>query len=207
MPYKIIFFFISNLFLISCVNDQVSDIKKSVAYNLDGYQINIKSPQGLCINSDLAQEKKKSLVLVFTECIRNPTSGEITRRPISSVITVKFQNEPGLNSYLTISDFINSTNVKLNSIFNLTNNKIVKSYQRENTLYLSLTSNNVDNSLGISNKFWKTLGLYENIMISTSAYGFSKKTSNYSSYKDLEKKLSSVVNSIKITKLKKKLTI
>ena len=44
--------------LMSCSNDQVSDIQKSAAYNLDDYQIIIRSPKGLCINSDLVEEKK-----------------------------------------------------------------------------------------------------------------------------------------------------
>ena len=56
------------------------------------------------------------------------------------------------------------------------------------------------NYLNQGSKVWKALRLYDNILISTSAYGFSKKNSNYSSYRQLEEKLKSVVNSIEINK-------
>ena len=102
------FFFPITFILISCSNDQVSDIQKSAAYNLDDYQVIIRSPNGLCINSDLVEEKSESLVLVLTECIKNPDTNDLIRRPISSLITVKFQKEIGLNKFNKISDFIKS---------------------------------------------------------------------------------------------------
>ena len=86
------FFFPITFILISCSNDQVSDIQKSAAYNLDDYQVIIRSPNGLCINSDLVEEKSESLVLVLTECIKNPDTNDLIRRPISSLITVKFHH-------------------------------------------------------------------------------------------------------------------
>ena len=184
----------------SCVNNQVSDIQKSASYNLDDYQITIKSTKEFCLNSDLTQEKNKSLVLILTECITNPNSNQLIRRPISSIITVRFQQEPGLSSYSKISDLIKRNDVKLNNIFNINGHKIIKSYQKGNTLYMSVSTKKISNSLNTGSKFWKALSLYDNILISTSAYGFSKKNSNYSSYRKLEEKLKSVVNSIEINK-------
>ena len=201
MLFKIIKNFLAISFLLmSCVNNQVSDIQKSANYNLDDYQITIKPTKEFCLNSDLTQEKNKSLVLILTECITNPNSNQLVRRPISSIITVRFQQEPGLNSYSKISDLIKSNDVKLNNIFNINGHKIIKSYQKDNILYMSLSAKQIDNSLNTGSKFWKALSLYDNILISTSAYGFSKKISNYSSYRELEKKLKSIVNSIKINK-------
>ena len=98
-------------------------------YNLNDYQVIIRSTKGLCVNSDLSQEKNKSLILILTECIKNPNSNQLIRRPISSIITVKLQQESGLNSYSKISDFIKSTDVKLNYFFNISDHKIIKSYQ------------------------------------------------------------------------------
>ena len=45
----------------SCVNNQESEIQKSAIYNLNDYQVTISSTKGLCVNSDLSQEKNKSL--------------------------------------------------------------------------------------------------------------------------------------------------
>ena len=129
--------------LVSCVNNQVSDIQKSAVYNLDDYQISIKSTKEFCINSDLTQEKNKILVLIITECIKNQNTNQLVRRPISSIITVRFQQESGLSSYSKISDFIKSSDSKLNNIFNLRGHKIIKSYQKENTLYMSLSTKNI----------------------------------------------------------------
>jgi hypothetical protein len=184
----------------SCVNNQVSDIQKSANYSLDDYQITIKPTKEFCLNSDLTQEKNNSLVLILTECIRNPNSNQLIRRPISSIITVRFQQEPGLNSYSKISDLIKSNDVKLNNIFNISGQKIIKSYQKGNTLYMSMSTEKINNSLNTGSKFWKSLSLYDDILISASAYGFSKKNSNYSSYRQLEEKLKSIVNSIQINK-------
>ena len=184
----------------SCVNNQVSDIQKSAIYKLDDYQITIKSTKEFCLNSDLTQEKNKSLVLILTECIKNPNTNQLIRRPISSIITVRFQQEPGLSSYSKISDLIKSNDVKLNNIFNINGHKIIKSYQKANTLYMSVSTKQINNALNTGSKFWKALSLYDNILISTSAYGFSKKNNNYSSYRELEEKLKSVVNSIEINK-------
>ena len=116
---------------------------------------------------------------------------------------MKLQQESGLNSYSKISDFIKSTDVKLNYIFNISDHKIIKSYLKANTLYMSLSANNKNDILNTGSRFWKALSLYDNILISTSAYGFSKKNSNHLSYKELEDKLKSVVNSIEISKIKK----
>ena len=195
------FFFPITFILISCSNDQVSDIQKSAAYNLDDYQVIIRSPNGLCINSDLVEEKSESLVLILTECIKNPDTNDLIRRPISSLITVKFQKEIGLNKFKKISDFINSKNVKLKNIFKINNLEINKYYFKGNTIYMSLLSKNRDKTLGTGDKIWKTLSINGNILISTTAYGFSKKNSNYASYKELENKLTRVVNSIEIRKI------
>ena len=201
MLFKIIKNFLPISFLlISCVNNQVSDIQKSANYNLDDYQITIKSTKEFCLNNDLTQEKNKSLVLILTECITKPNSNQLIRRPISSIITIRFQQEPGLNSYSKISDLIKNNDVKLNNIFNLNDHKIIKSYEKGNTIYMSMSTKKISNSLNTGSKFWKALSLYDNILISTSAYGFSKKNSNYSSYRQLEEKLKSVVNSIEINK-------
>ena len=196
-------FFPITFTLISCSNDQVSDIQKSAAYNLDDYQVIIRSPNGLCINSDLVEEKTESLVLILTECIKNPDTNDLIRRPISSLITVKFQKEIGLNEFKKISDFIKSKDIKLKNILKINNLEINKYYQNENTIYMSLLSKNRDNTLGTGNKIWKTLSIYENFLITTTAYGFSKKNSNYTSYKELENKLKRVVNSIEIRKINK----
>ena len=195
------FFFPITFILISCSNDQVSDIQKSAAYNLDDYQVIIRSPNGLCINSDLVEEKSESLVLVLTECIKNPDTNDLIRRPISSLITVKFQKEIGLDKFKKISDFINSKDVKLKNIFKINNLEINKYYFKGNTIYMSLLSKNRDKTLGTGDKIWKTLSINGNILISTTAYGFSKKNSNYTSYKELENKLTRVVNSIEIRKI------
>ena len=204
MSYKILkFFFPITFILISCSNDQVSDIQKSAAYNLDDYQVIIRSPNGLCINSDLVEEKSESLVLILTECIKNPDTNDLIRRPISSLITVKFQKEIGLNKFNKISDFIKSKDVKLENIFKTNNLEINKYYQKENTIYMSLLSKNTDSTLGTGSKIWKTLSINDNILISTTAYGFSKKNSNYTSYKELENKLKRVINSIEIRKINK----
>ena len=201
MLFKIIKNFLPISFLLmSCVNNQVSDIQKSAIYNLDDYQITIKSTKEFCLNSDLTQEKNKSLLLILTECITNPNSNQLIRRPISSIITVRFQQEPGLSSYSKISDLIKSNDVKLNNIFNINGHKIIKSYEKGNTLYMSMSTKKMNDSLNTGSKFWKALSLYDNILISASAYGFSKKNSNYSSYRQLEEKLKSVVNSIEINK-------
>ena len=194
-------FFPITFILISCSNDQVSDIQKSAAYNLDDYQVIIRSPNGLCINSDLVEEKSKSLILILTECIKNPDTNDLIRRPISSLITVKFQNEKGLNEFKKISDLIKSKDVELKNIFKTNNLVVNKYYQKENTIYMSLLSKNRDNNLGTGNKIWKTLSINENILISATAYGFSKKNSNYASYNELENKLKRVVNSIEIRKI------
>ena len=196
-------FFPITFTLISCSNDQVSDIQKSAAYNLDDYQVIIRSPNGLCINSDLVEEKTESLVLILTECIKNPDTNNLIRRPISSLITVKFQKEIGLKEFKKISDFIKSKDVKLKNILKTNNLEINKYYQNENTIYMSLLSKNRDNTLGTGNKIWKTLSINENFLITTTAYGFSKKNSNYTSYKELENKLKRVVNSIEIRKINK----
>ena len=66
---------------------------------------------------------------------------------------------------------------------------------------MSLLSKNRDKTLGTGEKIWKTLSINGNILISTTAYGFSKKNSNYTSYKELENKLTRVVNSIEIRKI------
>ena len=195
------FFFPITFILISCSNDQVSDIQKSAAYNLDNYQVIIRSPNGLCINSDLVEEKNNSLLLILTECIKNPDTNDLIRRPISSLITVKFQKEIGLNKFKKISDFINSKDVKLKNIFKINNLEINKYYFKGNTIYMSLLSKNRDKTLGTGDKIWKTLSINGNILISTTAYGFSKKNSNYASYKELENKLTRVVNSIEIRKI------
>ena len=195
------FFFPITFTLISCSNDQVSNIQKSAAYNLDDYQVIIRSPNGLCINGDLVEEKSESLVLILTECIKNPDTNDLIRRPISSLITVKFQKEIGLNKFNKISDFIKSKDVKLDYIFKTNNLEINKYYQKENTIYMSLLSKNRDNALGTGNKIWKTLSINDNILISTTAYGFSKKKSNYKSFNELEIKLNRVVNSIEIRKI------
>jgi hypothetical protein len=201
MLFKIIKNFLPISFLLmSCVNNQVSDIQKSANYSLDDYQITIKSTKEFCLNSDLTQEKNNSLVLILTECITNPNSNQLIRRPVSSIITVRFQQEPGLSSYSKISDLIKSNDVKLNNIFNINGHKIIKSYQKANTLYMSVSTKQINNALNTGSKFWKALSLYDNILISASAYGFSKKNSNYSSYRQLEEKLKSVVNSIEINK-------
>ena len=201
MLFKIIIKFLPISFLlISCVNNQVSDIQKTANYNLDDYQITIKSTKEFCVNSDLTQEKNKSLVLILTECIKNPNTNQLIRRPISSIITIRFQQEPGLSTYSKISDLVKSNDVKLNNIFNISGHKIIKSYQKGNTLYMSVFAKQIDNSLNTGSKFWKALSLYDNILISTSAYGFSKKNTNHSSYRQLEEKLKSVVNSIEINK-------
>jgi len=105
-----------------------------------------------------------------------------------------------LNSYSKISDLIKNNDVKLNNIFNLNDHKIIKSYEKGNTIYMSMSTKKISNSLNTGSKFWKALSLYDNILISTSAYGFSKRNSNYSSHRQLEEKLKSVVNSIKIKK-------
>ena len=195
------FFFPITFTLISCSNDQVSDIQKSAAYNLDDYQVIIRSPNGLCINSDLVEEKNNSLLLILTECIKNPDTNDLIRRPISSLITVKFQKEIGLDKFKKISDFINSKDVKLKNIFKINNLEINKYYFKGNTIYMSLLSKNRDKTLGTGEKIWKTLSINGNILISTTAYGFSKKNSNYTSYKELENKLTRVVNSIEIRKI------
>ena len=195
------FFFPITFILISCSNDQVSDIQKSAAYNLDNYQVIIRSPNGLCINSDLVEEKNNSLLLILTECIKNPDTNDLIRRPISSLITVKFQKEIGLDKFKKISDFINSKDVKLKNIFKINNLEINKYYFKGNTIYMSLLSKNRDKTLGTGDKIWKTLSINGNILISTTAYGFSKKNSNYTSYKELENKLTRVVNSIEIRKI------
>jgi len=195
------FFFPITFILISCSNDQVSDIQKSAAYNLDNYQVIIRSPNGLCINSDLVEEKNNSLLLILTECIKNPDTNDLIRRPISSLITVKFQKEIGLDKFKKINDFINSKDVKLKNIFKINNLEINKYYFKGNTIYMSLLSKNRDKTLGTGEKIWKTLSINGNILISTTAYGFSKKNSNYTSYKELENKLTRVVNSIEIRKI------
>ena len=195
------FFFPITFILISCSNDQVSDIQKSAAYNLDNYQVIIRSPNGLCINSDLVEEKNNSLLLILTECIKNPDTNDLIRRPISSLITVKFQKEIGLDKFKKINDFINSKDVKLKNIFKINNLEINKYYFKGNTIYMSLLSKNRDKTLGTGEKISKTLSINGNILISTTAYGFSKKNSNYTSYKELENKLTRVVNSIEIRKI------
>ena len=195
------FFFPITFILISCSNDQVSDIQKSAAYNLDDYQVIIRSPSGLCINSDLVEEKSESIVLILTECINNPDTNDLIRRPISSLITVKFQKEISINKFKKISDIIKSKDVKLKNIFKTNNLEINKYYQKGNTIYMSLLSKNRDNTLGTGNKIWKTLSINENVLISTTAYGFSRKNSNYTSYKELENKLKRVINSIEIRKI------
>ena len=195
------FFFPITFILISCSNDQVSDIQKSAAYNLDDYQVIIRSPNGLCINSDLVEEKSESLILILTECIKNPDTNDLIRRPISSLITVKFQKEISINKFKKISDIIKSKDVKLKNIFKTNNLEINKYYQKGNTIYMSLLSKNRDNTLGTGNKIWKTLSINENVLISTTAYGFSRKNSNYTSYKELENKLKRVINSIEIRKI------
>ena len=195
------FFFPIIFILISCSNDQASNIQKSAAYNLDDYQVIIRSPNGLCINSDLVEEKSESLILILTECIKNPDTNDLIRRPISSLITVKFQKEISLNEFKKISDIIKSKDVKLKNIFKTNNLEINKYYQKGNTIYMSLLSKNRDNTLGTGNKIWKTLSINENVLISTTAYGFSRKNSNYTSYKELENKLKRVINSIEIRKI------
>ena len=195
------FFFPIIFILISCSNDQASNIQKSAAYNLDDYQVIIRSPNGLCINSDLVEEKSESLILILTECIKNPDTNDLIRRPISSLITVKFQKEISLNKFKKISDIIKSKDVKLKNIFKTNNLEINKYYQKGNTIYMSLLSKNRDNTLGTGNKIWKTLSINENVLISTTAYGFSRKNSNYTSYKELENKLKRVINSIEIRKI------
>ena len=202
MFHKILkFFFPITFILISCSNDQVSDIQKSAAYNLDDYQVIIRSPNGLCINSDLVEEKSESLILILTECIKNPDTNDLIRRPISSLITVKFQKEISLNEFKKISDFIKGKDVELKNIFKTNNLEINKYYQKDNTIFMSLLSKNRYNTLGTGNKIWKTLSINENVLISTTAYGFSRKNSNYTSYKELENKLKRVINSIEIRKI------
>tara|TARA_A100001015_G_scaffold260179_1_gene304696 strand:- start:3627 stop:4253 length:627 start_codon:yes stop_codon:yes gene_type:complete len=201
---KVLKFFFPIIFiLISCSNDQVSDIQKSAAYNLDDYNIIIRSPNGLCVNSDLVEEKSESLILILTECIKNPDTNDLIRRPISSLITVKFQKEISLNEFKQISDFIKGKDVELKNIFKKNNLEINKYYQKDNTIYMSLLSKNRDNTLGTGNKIWKTLSINENVLISATAYGFSRKNSNYTSYKELENKLKRVINSIEIRKINK----
>ena len=208
MTTKIIKFFLPiSLLFMSCASNQATDIKDSVIYNLDNYQIVIRAPKGLCINNDLINEKEKVLSLILTECIKIANSNKLFRRPISSIITVKFQKQKGLNKFSKISDFIGSTGKDLNYILGNNGQKINNSYQKGNTLFISMSKNNNNNILNTGNKFWKTFSLYDNILISTSAYGFSKKNNNRSSFKELEDKLQSIVNSIIIKKINNDLSV
>ena len=75
------------------------------------------------------------------------------------------------------------------------------------TIYISLSERSSSNDLETGNKFWRTLSVYDNVLVSISAYGFSKKNSNHLSYLELKDKLNSVVNSIKIKKIKKNTSV
>ena len=78
MTTKIIKFFLPiSLLFMSCASNQATDIKDSVIYNLDNYQIVIRAPKGLCINNDLINAKEKVLSLILTECIKIANSNII----------------------------------------------------------------------------------------------------------------------------------
>ena len=60
-----------------------------------------------------------------------------------------------MNSYSKISDLIKSNDIKLNKIFNMNGQKIIKSYQKGNTLYMSMSTKKMNDSLNTEVSFGK----------------------------------------------------
>ena len=197
--YKPCFIF---LFLFSCVSNDLIDIKKSANYEIGGYKIFVNSPDGYCINKGSSIKKKKSLQFILTDCIDKPSLSVLKRRPISSIFFVNILYEPGLNYLNTISELVKNAGgiENLESIFSENGARIKNSFVKDGVLFLSLEEPRYNSNLNTGKKFWKALTLYDNVLITFTTYGFSKKASNRSAHSDLEKKLKSMINAVKIIK-------
>ncbi len=189
-------------FLFSCATNQVTDITKAANYKLGNYNVLVNSPKGYCVNQTSHILTKKSLKFVVTDCVDKASLTQLTRRPISSIISVNLVYEPGLKLFSNISDLVEKAGgVKiLESILNEKGTKIKNSVVRNGVLFLSLEDPTHQATLNMGKRFWKALTLRENILIIFTSYGFSQKSSNYSAHRELEKKLKAITKSITISK-------
>ena len=190
------------MFLFSCVNSQVADIKKSANYQLGDFNVMVNSPDGYCINESSYAAKRTNLQLILTDCVGKLPSSNIKRRPVSSIVSINVLYQPGLNYFTTISDLVKSaggTKV-LDSVLNEKGSKIKSSYVNNGVLFLSLENFNDNDKLNVGKKFLKALTLHGDILVIFTSYGFSQKSSNRSAQIELEKKLKSMINAVKIVK-------
>ena len=197
---------ISSLFglmvLFSCVNSQVADITKSANYQLGDFNVMVNSPDGYCINESSYAAKRTNLQFILTDCVGKLPSSNIKRRPVSSIVSINVLYQPGLNYFTTISDLVKSaggTKV-LDSVLNEKGSKIKSSYVNNGVLFLSLENFNDNDELNVGKKFLKALTLHGDVLVIFTSYGFSQKSSNRSAQIELEKKLKSMINAVKIVK-------
>ena len=189
-------------FLFSCATNQVTDISKSANYKIGDYNVFLSSPEGYCINQSSHVLTEKNLQFVLTDCIDNSSFSNLKRRPVSSIISVNILYEPGLELFSNVSNLIKKAGGKkiLESVLNEKGTKIKSSFVKNEVLFLSLENSSHQTGLNIGKKFWKALALRENVLIILTSYGFSQKSSNHSAQIELEKKLKSITQSIKISK-------
>jgi hypothetical protein len=111
--------------------------------------------------------------------------------------------EPGLEFFSDVSNLVKQAGGAqiLQSVLNERGTKIRNSFVKNEVLFLSLEDSSHEIGLNTGKKFWKALALHENILIIFTSYGFSKKSSNHSAQIELEKKLKSITQSIKISRI------
>ena len=189
-------------FLFSCATNQATDITKSANYKIGDYNVVISSPEGYCINQSSQNLTKKNLQFILTNCIDDASFKNLKRRPVSSIISVNILYEPGLELFSDVSNLVKQAGGAqiLQSVLNERGTKIRNSFVKNEVLFLSLEDSSHEIGLNTGKKFWKALALRENVLIILTSYGFSQKASNHSAQIELEKKLKSITQSIKISK-------
>ena len=189
-------------FLFACATNQATDITKSANYKIGDYNVFMRSPEGYCINRSSQNLTKKSIQFFLTDCIDNASFKNLRRRPVSSIISVNIIYEPGLELFPNVSNLVKQAGGTkiLQSVLNERGTKIRNSFMKNEVLFLSLEETSHQTGLNTGKKFWKALALRENILIIFTSYGFSQKASNNSAQIELEKKLKSITQAIKISK-------
>ena len=190
-------------FLFSCATNQATDITKSANYKIGDYNVVISSPEGYCINQSSQNLTRKNLQFILTDCIDDASFKNLKRRPVSSIISVNILYEPGLELFSDVSNLVKQAGGAqiLQSVLNERGTKIRNSFVKNEVLFLSLEDSSHKIGLNTGKKFWKALALHENILIIFTSYGFSQKSSNHSAQIELEKKLKSITQSIKISRI------
>ena len=188
-------------FLLSCMNNQLSDIDKSAEYKIGDAYLSLTAPKGYCINQSSHITSKTRLQFILTDCIGAASAQNLKRRPISSIISVNLLYEPGLKSFSNISGLVkNAGGIKdLELIFGEKSTKIRNSSFEDNILFLSLENSYHNVALNTGKIFFKALTLRDNVLITVTSHGFSQKANNRIAHRQLNNKLKSVIKSLRIS--------